>query len=271
MGEPTPPYLPLAELLRLDGQVAIVTGGAKGIGRAIVRRFVEAGASVLIADFDLAAAEQAALEESDAGGTVLALHADVGAVDTAQSVVEAAVDQWGRLDILVNNAGIYPFEPALEMSAEEWDRIQNVNLRGAFLFSQAAARRMIKQGGGGSIIHIGSIDSFHPSMVGLAAYDASKGGLRMFNKNFALEVASHGIRSNLVAPGGVATEGVAAGTVGGSKEQMDENIKKFQAVIPMGRMGVPDDIALVTLALATPIANYMTGAEVVVDGGRLLN
>jgi 2-dehydro-3-deoxy-D-gluconate 5-dehydrogenase len=157
------------------------------------------------------------------------------------------------------------------MSAEEWDRIQDVNLRGAFLFAQAAARQMISQGGGGSIINIGSIDSFHPSMVGLAAYDASKGGLRMFNKNFALEVAPHGIRVNLVAPGAIATEGVGAGTVDGSPERMEENLERFLALIPMKRMGVPDEIAMMTLVLATPIAEYMTGAEVIVDGGRLLS
>jgi len=266
MTQEGPVNVPLKEILRLDGRVAIVTGGAMGIGRGIVRRFAEAGAAVLIADFDEAAAERVAAEETAAGASVRALHADAGEVGSADAVIQAAVEAWGRVDVLVNNAGIYPFKSALEMSAEEWDRIQDVNLRGAFLFAQAAARRMIEQGGGGSIINIGSIDSFHPSMVGLAAYDASKGGLRMFNKNFALEVAPHGIRVNMVAPGGVATEGVGAGP----EAERSEQLEQFASLIPMKRMGVPDEIALVTLILATPIASYMTGAEIVVDGGRLL-
>ena len=261
-----PANVPLSEILRLDGRVAIVTGGAKGIGRGIVRRFAEAGAAVLIADFDEAAAERVAAEETAAGASVRALRTDAGEVGAAGPVIQAAVDAWGRVDVLVNNAGIYPFQSALEMSAEEWDRIQNVNLRGAFLFAQAAARRMIEQGGGGSIINIGSIDSFHPSMVGLAAYDASKGGLRMFNKNFALEMAPHGIRVNMVAPGGVATEGVGAGP----EVERSEQLAEFAQMIPMKRMGVPDEIALQTLILATPIASQMTGAEIVVDGGRPL-
>jgi len=261
-----PVNVPLSEILNLNGRVAVVTGGAKGIGRGIVRRFAEAGAAVLIADFDEAAAERVAAEETQAGARVKAVQADAGEAGAPGPVIQAAVDAWGRVDILVNNAGIYPFKSALEMSADEWDRIQNVNLRGAFLFAQAAARRMIGQGGGGSIINIGSIDSFHPSMVGLAAYDASKGGMRMFNKNFALEVASHGIRVNMVAPGGVATEGVGAGP----EAEQSEQLEQFAQLIPMKRMGVPDEIALVTLILATPIAAYMTGAEIVVDGGRLL-
>lgn len=263
-----PTDVPLNELLRLDGRVAIVTGGAKGIGRGIVRRFVEAGASVVIADFDEAAAKAVEAEEISRRGTVRAVKADVGEKSAAAATVEAAVAAFGRCDVLVNNAGIYPFKAAMDMTADEWDHVQHVNLRGAFLFAQAAARQMIAQGSGGAIVNVGSIDSFHPSMVGLAAYDASKGGLRMFTKSFALEVASHGIRVNMVAPGGVQTEGV---TSGWTTEQQAANVSHFASLIPMKRMGVPDDIAMVVLALSTPLAAYMTGAEVIVDGGRLLS
>ena len=263
-------YVPLSDILRLDGRSVIVTGGAKGIGRGIVRRFVEAGASVVVADFDLAAANVVAVDERGRGGAVLAVHADVGDPAAAAATTKAAVDAFGRVDILVNNAGIYPFKPAMDMTPADWDHIQQVNLRGAFLFAQAAARQMIAQGAGGAIVNIGSIDAFHPSSIGLAVYDASKGGLRMFTKNFALEMAPHGIRVNMVAPGGVETEGVTGGATGQPSAQMAETLKQFAALIPMKRMGVPDDIATVVLALATPIAAYMTGAEVVVDGGRLL-
>jgi len=262
---------PLDRILRLDGKVAIVTGGALGIGRGIVRRFVEAGAAVVIADSNEPAARAAAEDESRRGGRVLAMKADVGEVNTAATAVRGTVEKFGRLDVLVNNAGIYPFKPALEMTDRDWDRIQDVNLRGAFLFAQAAARQMMAQGEGGSIVNIGSIDSFHPSMVGLAAYDASKGGLRMFNKNFALEVVGPGIRVNLIAPGAIATEGVTGGSTGRTPEEMRATMEQFAAAIPMKRMGEPDDIAKVALILATPIASYMTGAEIVVDGGRLLS
>ena len=129
---------------------------------------------------------------------------------------------------------------------------------------------MRKQGDGGVIVNIGSIDAIHPSAVGLAAYDASKGGVLMFTKNFALEVAPLGIRVNMVAPGGIATEGSTAGLSSIPAEQLEELQKTFLAQIPMGHMGAPDDIAKVVLALATPVTAYMTGAVVVVDGGRLL-
>ncbi len=120
------------------------------------------------------------------------------------------------------------------------------------------------------IINIGSIDSIHPSGVGLAAYDASKGGLLMFTRNFALEVAKHGIRVNMIAPGGIATEGAGAGLSGMSKVQIEAMMKEFSARIPMGRMGTPDEIGTMALVMATPLSAYMTGAVVVVDGGRLV-
>ena len=195
-----PQYVPIDQLLRLDGRVAIVTGGAKGIGRGIVTRFLEAGATVVVADLDEAAADAVAREARHTGARALAVRADVSEPAAAQATIDAAVAEFGRCDILVNNAGIYPFKPAMDMTAADWDRVQHVNLRGAFLFAQTAARQMIAQGAGGVIVNIGSIDAFHPSGVGLTAYDASKGGLRMFTKTFALELAPHGIRVNMVAP-----------------------------------------------------------------------
>jgi 2-deoxy-D-gluconate 3-dehydrogenase len=255
------PKVPLAEILRLDGKVAIVTGGAKGIGRGIAERLAEAGASVVVADIDETAGEQ-----TSAGIGGLFCRADMASEADIQRLVASTVERYGRADILVNNAGIYPFKPALEMTAAEWDRVQAVNLRGLFLLSREFAKAVAAHGQGGAIVNIGSIDSFHPSSVGLAAYDASKGGVLMFTRNFALECAPLGIRVNMIAPGGITTEGVAA-TQGNVP---DDLMRQFLARIPMGRWGEADDIATMTLVLVTPLSAYVTGAAFVVDGGRLL-
>ncbi len=158
------------------------------------------------------------------------------------------------------------------MSEEQWDRVLDVNLKGAFLCAQAAARQMIRQGRGGVILNIASIDALHPSGVGLAHYDASKGGMLMFTKNLALELAPHAIRVLAIAPGAIATEGAAASTLrlksaGVDVEQM---MRGFLEKIPMRRQGVPDDIGRMALCLVSDLAAYMTGTMVVIDGGVLL-
>jgi 2-deoxy-D-gluconate 3-dehydrogenase len=254
--------VPLTEILRLDGKTAIVTGGAKGIGRGIAERLAEAGATVVISDIDESSGTQAA-EEIGAEFHV----ADMASEPDLQRLVNQTSELHGTVDILVNNAGIYPFKPALEMTAEEWDRVQAVNLRGLFLLSREFARAVAQRGGGGAIVNIGSIDSLHPSSVGLAAYDASKGGVLMFTRNFALEVAPLGIRVNMIAPGGIATEGVAEAQGGMPEELLNE----FLARVPLGRWGEPDDIAMMVLVLVTPLSAYVTGSVFVVDGGRLLS
>jgi 2-deoxy-D-gluconate 3-dehydrogenase len=252
--------IPLNAILRLDGKVAIVTGGAKGIGRGIAERLVEAGANVIISDID----EEAGARAGEAIGAEF-LRADMASEDDLQKLVSRTAERHRGVDILVNNAGIYPFRPALELSAAEWDRVQAINLRGLFLLSREFAKAAAARGGGGAIVNIGSIDSFHPSSVGLAAYDASKGGVLMFTRNFALEVAPLGIRVNMIAPGGIATEGVAAqGNI------PKELAREFLARVPLGRWGEPDDIATMALVLVTPLSAYVTGAAFVVDGGRLL-
>ncbi len=123
-------------MLRLDGKVAVVTGGSKGIGRGIVRRLAEAGAKVVVADIDMDVAVKVVAETQQAGGVAFAMHADVAVPDDARALISSAVKRFGRVDILVNNAGVYPFRPALDMTAAEWDRVQNINLRGPFLLSQ---------------------------------------------------------------------------------------------------------------------------------------
>jgi 2-deoxy-D-gluconate 3-dehydrogenase len=244
-----------------------------GIGLGIARRLVQAGANILVADIDDEAGKAAAAALSGGPGKVVYLHADVADPGAGEAMVDECVRQFGTVDILVNNAGIYPSVPMLEATPELFDRVYAVNLKGLAFCSKAAGRRMVVQGNGGAIINIASVDALHPSMVGLAAYDASKGGVVMFTKNLALELAPHGIRVNTIAPGGVQTEGTSRPLAGSgmTQEQKQEFQDNFiRTKIPLRRMGQPDDIATVAVFLASSAARYMTGETVVVDGGMLL-
>ena len=171
-------YVPNDKLLDLSGKRAIVTGGAMGIGLAIAKRLADAGARVLVADKDAAAAEAAA---KDLPGAI-AFQVDVSDEPQVEAMVRKAADEFGGVDILVNNAGIYPLTPGLTATRADFEKIIHVNLMGAFFASKAAANQMIAQGGGGRIINITSIDALHPSAVGLGFYDSSKHGLWGFTK-----------------------------------------------------------------------------------------
>jgi 2-deoxy-D-gluconate 3-dehydrogenase len=256
----------------LQGKNAVVTGSAMGIGRAIAARFVQAGANVVVADLD---GEAAALVAKELGGPdrAVPMLVDVGTDEAGEAMVATCVETFGSIDTLVNNAGVYPVVPMLQMPPDLFDRVYRVNLRGLAFASKAAATRMVAQGRGGKIVNIASIDSFHPSMVGLAAYDASKGGVLMLTKSMALELGPHGIQVNGIAPGGITTEGSSAPLEGSglTKEKMQAITEEFTSRIPLGRMGVPDDIAKVAVFLASSASDYMTGETVIVDGGRLLS
>jgi 2-deoxy-D-gluconate 3-dehydrogenase len=260
----------LKTLLNLDNKAAIVTGGAKGIGYGIAYRLAEAGAKVLIADMDEATAQKTAKELNGKGWAAEAIKTDVSSEDDVKTMIAACQEKFGSVDILVNNAGIYPPDPIADMTEAEFDRVVHVNLRSVFLTTKYAGEVM-KQQKGGNIINITSIDALHPSMVGLAHYDASKHGMWGFTKNSALELAEHNIRVNAIAPGGIATPGVAAMSKGASAEQMAASTKAFMAKIPMHRMGEPDEIGMVALFLASDMSSYMTGSQIVVDGGALLS
>ena len=265
---------PLSELIDLTGRAAIVTGGAKGIGKGIAYRLAEAGAKVLIADLDEAAATSTAQELTQKGWTAAAIKADVSDEADVQRMIASCQEQFSSVDILVNNAGIYPPVPVSQMTEADFEKVIHVNLRSAFLTTKHAAEAMKQGGRGGRIINITSVDALHPSMVGLAHYDASKHGLWGFTQNSALELAEHKIWVNAIAPGGIQTPGVESmQAVSASPETTD--IKKaseaFMAKIPMHRMGTPDEIGTAALFLASELSSYMTGSQVVVDGGVLLS
>lgn len=260
----------VGELLNLTGKTAIVTGAAKGIGQGIAARLSEAGANVVLADMDDVAAVAASQDLANKGHRTAAYKIDVADEASVQKLINATKEHFGSLDIVVNNAGIYPPKPIAQMTAEDFERVMHVNLRSVFLMTKYAAEIMKKQKSG-KIINVTSIDALHPSMVGLAHYDASKHGVWGFTKNSALELAADNIQVNAIAPGGIATPGVAAMSSGASAEQMKAQTEAFMAKIPMHRMGEPDEIGTVALFLASEMSSYMTGTQIVVDGGALLS
>ncbi|HET8560748.1 MAG TPA: SDR family NAD(P)-dependent oxidoreductase [Marmoricola sp.] len=259
---------PISHLIDLHGRTAVVTGGAMGIGQAIVARLCEAGAHVVIADADREAAEATAKDLRTRGLAATAVQTFVEDEASVAELVEITAGVHGSIDVLVNNAGIFPATPVLEMDTAEFDRVIAVNLRGVFLTCKYVAAQQVRLGLGGRIVNVTSVDALHPSMVGLAHYDASKHGVWGFTKNLARELAPHGIWVNAVAPGGILTPGSMhmqipdAALATGAADAVGR--------IPMGRMGDPDEIARAVLFLSSDLASYMTGSHLVVDGGMLL-
>jgi 2-deoxy-D-gluconate 3-dehydrogenase len=251
----------------VSGKAAIVTGATRGIGLGVARRFVALGMDVVLAGRDEAALRDASAALAQGPGRTVAMRVDVTADRAGPSMVGRCVEAFGRLDVLVNVAGLFRQVPVLETAPELFDLMYEVNLRAVALASQAAARRFIEQGGGGKIVNVASIDALHPSLPGLCAYDASKGGVLTFTRSFALEMAPHGVLVNAIAPGPIATDGAAAGI---AEERRAEAGAWIRARVPLGRMGTPDDVAKVAVFLASPASDFMTGAVVVVDGGTLV-
>ncbi|MGH7728750.1 MAG: SDR family oxidoreductase [Vulcanimicrobiaceae bacterium] len=247
--------------MQLQGKVAIVTGAATGIGSAIAKRLASAGAAVAIdyvGDPKSAAPVVAAI--TSAGGKAVAVAADVSDERQVAHLVAETVRAFGKLDILVNNAGIEQKHPFLEMPLAVWNKVIAVNLTGPWLCSQAAAKQMVAQGGGGRIINISSIHE-DITMPTNAPYCASKGGLRMLMRTIAVELAPHGILVNNVAPGAVFTP------IDADVEADPGLVKALDAEIPLGRMGKPEEIAEAVAFLASDAASYCTGSTIFVDGG----
>lgn len=261
------------DLLNLVGKTAIVTG-AVGIGYGIAYRLAEAGAAVVIVSKNGDEAEDSADKLTEKGWKVTPLQADVSSENDVKRVVGEAILIHGGVDILVNNAGIYPSIPVTKMTLSDFEKVLSVNLKGVFLFTKYVSEQMIRQGRGGKIINITSIDALHPSAVGLAHYDASKHGVWGFTKNVALELAPHKIWVNAIAPGGIITPGVQKlqqAMPVQSNTDMNKVMENFLAKIPMHRFGDPDEIGKVALFLASDMSSYMTGSQIVVDGGVLLS
>lgn len=259
----------ITELIDLKGKTAIVTGGAMGIGLGIAYRLAEAGANVVISDINKEAGEKAVLELNNNGWQAVFVKTDVSLPEDVKASIDFTVKTFGGVDILVNNAGIFPIIPVMQMKLEDFERILAINVKSVFLFTKAVSEVMISQGRGGKIINITSIDALHPSSVGLAVYDASKHGVWGFTKNTALELAPYKIQVNAIAPGGISTPGTGSGST--KTEEMEKILEKFLEKIPMKRMGEPDDIGKVALFLASDLSSYMTGSQLVVDGGVLLS
>lgn len=257
--------VPLAALVSLAGRTAVVTGGGRGIGRAVCRRLAEAGARVVVADLDPGAAGDVAGEIAAAGGEATARGLDVTAGDQVAATADAAVDGYGALDIWVNNAGIYPARPLLDMTDGDWDRVMDVNVRGAFVGSREAARRMVAAGSGGVIVNVASVAGYR-GRRNLAHYSSSKHALRGLTRSLAVELGPEGIRALAVAPTMVVTPGTEAAV---RDVPADAPSHAVYSQLPLGRPGVPDDIARAVLFCASDLASFMTGSTVVVDAGQL--
>jgi NAD(P)-dependent dehydrogenase (short-subunit alcohol dehydrogenase family) len=258
----------LTELISLAGRRAVVTGGAQGLGKAIALRLAEAGADLVLGDLDEGLAVKAAEDISRRHGVrAVGCALDVTDTSSVRAVADRAVAELGGLEIWVNNAGIFPSVPLLEMSDEIWDRVLAVNARGSFVGAREAARRMTDAGTGGVIVNVISTAGFRGSAPGLAAYVSSKHAVRGLTRELALELAPHGIRVLGVAPSHVPTEGnIAAATAAGVPAE-ELATMALMMTGPIGRPGVPDDIARVALFCASDLSAFMTGSTLLADGG----
>lgn len=245
----------------LKGKVALVTGGGRGIGRAIALELGRAGATVAVNYRTSAALAEAVCQEIEGcGGHSMPIGGDVGVAAEAEAMVTAVIAQFDRLDILVNNAGIVRDRLLLRMSVEDWDEVLRIDLRGAFLCTKAALRSMVRQRSG-RIVNVGSIVGVTGN-AGQANYAAAKGGLIAFTRSVAREVASRSITANVVAPGYIETAMWAS--------VAEDARRRALELIPLGRTGAPEDVAAVVAFLASDRAGYITGQVIHVDGGMVM-
>lgn len=249
---------PVKSLLDFTGKVTLVTGSGSGAGQGIALRFAEAGASVVVHyHTSETGAQQTARRIRERGGEAIAQPGDLTREQDVARLVQRAVDAFGRVDVLINNAGIYPLASVLDMTTAEWDQVVDANLKSVFLCTQAAAKVMRAQGGG-AIVNITSIEAENPA-PSHSHYNAAKGGVLMFTRASACELAPYGIRVNAVAPGLIWREGL--------DEAWPDGVARWQRTAPLRRLGLPEDVADACLFLASPAARWITGASLLVDGG----
>ena len=245
--------------MRLQDKVAVITGGAQGIGHACAERFLAEGAKVVIGDVNAARGKKAA---ASLGANCRFVACDVGDKAQVDALVAATVEAFGRIDICVSNAGIIHTAEFLDISEADFDKVIRVNLKGVFLTGQAAARQMVKQGKGGVIVNMSSCNAVLAIPIQVP-YVASKGGVGQLTKVMALALAPHGIRVNAIGPGSIETEMMRAGMI-------DEGARRrILSRTPMGRFGEPAEIASIALFLATEESSYITGQTIYPDGGRM--
>lgn len=249
---------PFSAQMNFAGRTALVTGGASGIGFAVARQLAELGAKIAIADVNIDGAQAAAgtLENAE----VMVVQVDVRDPDSAANMVDAVVAEYGKLDILVHSAGVGIEKSFLETTAEEWQRLIDIDLSGTFYCAQAAARHMVENGYG-RIINLSSTAGIRGG-TGRTAYGAAKGGVIALTKVMAVELAAHGITANALAPGAIETELVA-------RMHSEETRRVYRAGIPLDRYGTPDETAFCAVFLASEQAGYITGHILGIDGGFL--
>ena len=246
--------------MRLEGKVAIITGGARGQGATEARMFAQEGASVVIGDVRDELGMQVEAEIRELGGEAVYLHLDVTSNDDWQRAIDTAEQQFGKVDVLVNNAAIVLRKDIEETTSEDWDNIMDINAKGVFLGTRAVIPAM-RRAGGGSIINISSISGL--VAIGPPAYIATKGAVRLFTKSTAIQYASENIRANSIHPGSVDTDMRREGLGSQTPEEIQARVDN----IPLGRVGTTEDIAYGVLFLASDESSFMTGSEVVIDGG----
>jgi NAD(P)-dependent dehydrogenase (short-subunit alcohol dehydrogenase family) len=251
--------------LALQNKVALVTGGAKGIGLAVAKRFVSDGARVVVADIDEDAGSRA-VEELGAVGAVRYVRCDVGDSDDVDNAVKATLSVWGNIDVLVSNAGIVHGADFLDVTEADFDRVIRVNLKGMFLVGQAVARSMVGHveagGSPGAIVNMSSVNAVF-AIANQVPYSASKGGVNQLTKVMALALAPYGIRVNAIGPGSIMTDMLA------SVATDEAARRRVLSRTPLGRIGDPAEIAAIAAFLASDEASYLTGQTIYADGGRL--
>ncbi len=247
---------------KLDGKVALVTGGAQGIGRACVERLLADGARAVIMDVSAHGADT--VRELDASSVdAVFVHGDVSTKGGAGALVAAALERFGRVDALVNNAGVVHAADFLDLDEDDFDRVLRINLKSMFLCGQAAARQMVAQKQGGAIVNMSSVNAVM-TIANQVPYCVSKGGINQLTKVMAISLAAHGIRVNAIGPGTIMTE-LARGAVLGDAAAR----RKILSRTPLGRLGEPSEIASIAAFLLCDDASYLTGQTIYPDGGRL--